>query len=172
MIKTGEIYYDTILQTLFIVDAVSTTRVYLMEFKQTPDPRIIIESPVTIFERYTLTNIGRNILDNESSIMQYPIAEKDLFVNSKNVVHRAHETNNIKPLTGDMMVHSFGPENKNISPYSTNQQAPAPPSKGSDYEVTKESTFGIRVKVITPKKTTPKKIIKKSHVHRAAYFSH
>ncbi len=80
MIKIGEIYYDTVLETLFIVDAVSSTRVYLLELKEKIDPRVVIEKPETIFKRYKLTNIGRDILKNESSIMEYPIKEQDLYV--------------------------------------------------------------------------------------------
>jgi hypothetical protein len=66
MINVGEVYYDTLLETLFIVDAISNVRVYLVELKEKIDPRVVIEKPGTIFERYKLTNIGKDILANEN----------------------------------------------------------------------------------------------------------
>lgn len=68
MIKIGEVYYDTVLETLFIVDAVSSTRVYLLELKEKVDPRVVIEKPGTIRLRYMLTNIGSDIVANEINL--------------------------------------------------------------------------------------------------------
>jgi len=69
MINVGQIYYDTILQTLFIVDAVSNTRVYLLEFKEKIDPRVVVEqNAATMLVRYKLTNIGDNKLVDQTNI--------------------------------------------------------------------------------------------------------
>ena len=160
MIKIGEVYFDTVLETLFIVDAIGGSRVYLLELKERIDPRVVIEKPETIFKRYKLTNIG---FQSESRI-GYPHPG----VNSMSIEHLADVDNNAKPLTGDMIVGSFGPENKNISPYSTNQPTTAPPSKGSSYVVTPESTFGIRVKDITPRKAAPRKAAPKKAAPKKA----
>ena len=126
MIKIGEVYFDTVLETLFIVDAIGGSRVYLLELKERIDPRVVIEKPETIFKRYKLTNIGRDNLDNASSTMEYPIKEQDLYVSMS---------------TSDAGV----------------KLEKRDPVKGSTYNISKESTFGIRVKDITPKKAAPKK---------------
>lgn len=145
MIKIGEVYYDTVLETLFIVDAVSSTRVYLLELKEKVDPRVVIEKPETIFKRYKLTNIGRDILDNESRSL----------TNFACVEHLADLGNNAKPPIGDMLVGSFGPENKNIAPYTVTVKD-SPISKSSKVVVKPKAKPGRRI----VKKVT-KKLIKK-----------
>ena len=81
MIKIGEVYFDTVLETLFIVDAIGGSRVYLLELKERIDPRVVIEKPETIFKRYKLTNIG---FQSESRI-GYPHPS----VNSMSIEHLA-----------------------------------------------------------------------------------
>lgn len=159
MIKIGEVYFDTVLETLFIVDAVSSTRVYLLELKEKIDPRVVVEKPATIWLRYKLTNIGNDIVDNKSNVMQYPLAPEGMYVNSKSIEHLTDVDNNAKPLTGDMMVYSFGPENKNISPYSTNRQAPAPPLRTS-YVTDKLPKPSVKAKA-KPGRRIVKKVTKK-----------